>query len=35
MTDIIIGGHQDIAWNHFNHGRDFTRRPGYASPGNR
>src|SRR5690606_38889171 len=25
MTDIIIDGHQDIAWNHFNHGRDFTR----------
>jgi membrane dipeptidase len=25
MTDFIIDGHQDIAWNHFNHGRDFTR----------
>lgn len=25
MTDFIVDGHQDIAWNHFNHGRDFTR----------
>lgn len=24
MTDIIVDGHQDIAWNHFNNGRDFT-----------
>ena len=23
MTDIIVDAHQDIAWNHFNHGRDF------------
>jgi len=25
MTDIIVDGHQDIAWNYFNNGRDFTR----------
>ena len=21
--DILVDGHLDIAWNHFNHGRDF------------
>jgi len=25
MTDIIVDGHQDIAWNYFNQGRDFTQ----------
>lgn len=25
MTDIVVDGHQDIAWNYFNNGRDFRR----------
>jgi membrane dipeptidase len=25
MTDIIVDGHQDIAWNYFDHARDFTQ----------